>query len=473
MRRWIIWVGAALGLIALVSIVYQLYVMYGYNVYDPTRISKGRVAQVVTPDSQDELREAIQNASGPIAIAGAKYSQGGQTWIHDGTVVDIKNLNRIIDVDIPNATMTVESGCTWRQILEMLTPMGLSPEVMQSYYDFTVGGALSVNAHGRDTTGSIIKTVRSIRVMLYDGSIVNADRSERYDLFCAMIGGYSSCGIITEATLSLVDNTMITRETVSMPSHKYISYLHDTVIPHEYISLHNCIVYPPDFRNALVVNWHENHPQQVVRIADISRYTSPHVIDTFGELILRRIWGSKYVRNQLEKAITASPKEVHRNYEIGVPIASLGPWTQIISSNILQEYFIPHEQVNTFLDRLRDLYDTYRINILNASVRYVPADTESVLSYAPHDCCSIVLYINVTWLPGMTSFLRKWTQACIDAAIGCGGTYYLPYHLLATQSQFQNAYPGWKRLREIKNSYDPQHIFSNTLIDMYIMQHDD
>jgi len=471
MRRWMVWIGAIICIIVSMSVIYQLYLTYGYNVYDMTRISRGHVAQTITPTSQKELCDMLRHTSGPIAVAGARYSQGGQTWIEGGTVIDMQHLNRIPHVDIANKTITVEAGVTWRQILEALTPLGLSPDVMQSYYDFTVGGALSVNAHGRDTTGSIIKTVHSIQVALADGSLVHASRSERYDLFRAMIGGYSSCGIITQATLSVVDNTSIVRETTTLPRTAYVSYLREHIIPSNRISLHNFVVYPPDFQKGLIVNWHVTSPRNIVRSTDLVRSETPHFADSFGELMLRRVWGSKYMRKQLENIITARPKETHRNREIGVPVATLGSWTQILSSNILQEYFIPLEQFDTFCDRLRDLYHTFQMNILNVSVRYVSADTESLLTYAPQDCCSIVLYMNVTWYPGMMSFLRRWTQACIDAALGCTGTYYLPYHLLATQSQFHSAYPQWKHVRDIKQIYDPDHVFSNSLIETYILPH--
>jgi FAD/FMN-containing dehydrogenase len=56
---------------------------------------------------------------------------------------------------------------------------------------------------------------------------------------------------------------------------------------------------------------------------------------------------------------------------------------------------------------------------------------------------------------------KKWTRLLIDAALECGGRYYLPYQLYATEEQFNQTYPEFKILLERKKTYDPQGIFSN------------
>jgi len=118
---------------------------------------------------------------------------------------------------------------------------------------------------------------------------------------------------------------------------------------------------------------------------------------------------------------------------------------------------------------MRTTFNTYTVNVLNASIRYVPADKQTVMSYAPRDCFSVVLYINVIRLPYVFENARKWSQQLIDAALSCGGTYYLPYHFFARPDQFNMAYPNTHQLITIKNTYDPHHKFRNSLIDTYIM----
>ena len=80
-------------------------------------------------------------------------------------------------------------------------------KAMQSTDVFTVGGSIAVNAHGMDhRAGALMGSIRSLRVMLANGSIVTASREENPELFRHVIGGYGLFGIVTEATLDVVPN---------------------------------------------------------------------------------------------------------------------------------------------------------------------------------------------------------------------------------------------------------------------------
>ena len=49
----------------------------------------------------------------------------------------------------------------------------------------------------------------------------------------------------------------------------------------------------------------------------------------------------------------------------------------------------------------------------------------------------------------------------IDAALACGGRYYLPYRLHATPEQFDRAYPQASAFFAKKRTYDPDGVFQN------------
>jgi FAD/FMN-containing dehydrogenase len=83
---------------------------------------------------------------------------------------------------------------------------------MQTYANFTVGGSLSVNAHGRYMgEGPLAHSVESLRLILADGNLVEASPTQNPELFYAAIGGYGGIGVIAEATLLLADNIKIER----------------------------------------------------------------------------------------------------------------------------------------------------------------------------------------------------------------------------------------------------------------------
>ncbi|MGH9631214.1 MAG: FAD-binding protein [Bryobacteraceae bacterium] len=67
---------------------------------------------------------------------------------------------------------------------EHIDPADLSVKIMQSYANFTVGGSLAVNAHGRYVgAGPVILSVRSIKMVLPDGTLLHASRTVNPEIF--------------------------------------------------------------------------------------------------------------------------------------------------------------------------------------------------------------------------------------------------------------------------------------------------
>jgi hypothetical protein len=93
----------------------------------------------------------------------------------------------------------------------VLDPLGFSPAVTQSNHDFSIGGTLSVNAHGWPVPfGPFGATIRSFRIMLADGSILTCSNSQNAELFRLAVGGYGLFGIVIDADLAMVENSLLT-----------------------------------------------------------------------------------------------------------------------------------------------------------------------------------------------------------------------------------------------------------------------
>ena len=60
-----------------------------------------------------------------------------------------------------------------------------------------------------------------------------------------------------------------------------------------------------------------------------------------------------------------------------------------------------------------------------------------------------------------------WTRDLIDAALACGGRYYLPYQIHASREQFLAAYPRAPEFFALKQRVDPAYKFRNRLWDAY------
>ncbi|MES1180893.1 MAG: FAD-binding oxidoreductase, partial [Verrucomicrobiota bacterium] len=141
-----------------------------------------------------------------VSIAGARHSMGGQAVFPGCLYLDMTAMNKV-RVDKKAGTVTVGAGTMWHQLQHQLDAMGLAVDVMQTPNVFTVGGALSVNAHGSNpASGPMSSTVKSMRVALPDGQVVTCSPTENADVWSRVIGGYGMFGVILEATLTTRKN---------------------------------------------------------------------------------------------------------------------------------------------------------------------------------------------------------------------------------------------------------------------------
>jgi hypothetical protein len=96
-------------------------------------------------------------------------------------------------------------------------------------------------------------------------------------------------------------------------------------------------------------------------------------------------------------------------------------------TEILHEYFVPPGRLAEFFDRIRPiLRDSDQIDLLNVTLREVKQDNETILAYARSDEVGSVMYFSYRATPEWDERMRKITEHLIEAALTCGGTYYLP-----------------------------------------------
>src|SRR5437879_1201610 len=154
-------------------------------------------------------------------------------------------------------------------------------------------------------------------------------------------------------------------------------------------------------------------------------------------------YGEPRLHNCLSRNEAMSREEgcfVSRNQEMYDSMDYLE--NRLRDTDILQEYFIPHERMADFVDGLRDVVQRNGANLLNVTIRIVHKDTVTALPYAKQDMFGFVLYFNQRFDEVERSVLHKTTTELIDVALRLDGTYYLPYQLYYSKEQLHKAYPG-------------------------------
>ena len=222
---------------------------------DITGLNPIRVGRVIRPSSLEEIVTAIKSSTGPISIGGGRFSQGGQIAYPDSLHFDMRSFSKVVSFNIEKKEITVQAGITWREIQEYIDPHNLAIKIMQTYSNFTVGGSLSVNVHGRYIgEGPVVHTVKSIQLVMADSSVVAASPTVNRNLFYGAIGGYGGLGIITEATLQLADNEKVERRVTAMKISEYKEHFFKNVREDKDVVFHNADIYPPDYEVILDVS---------------------------------------------------------------------------------------------------------------------------------------------------------------------------------------------------------------------------
>lgn len=171
---------------------------------------------VVTPTTTSQVAQIMRLADRytiPVTPRGAGSGlSGGAIPLFGGIVLSLEKMNRIIEVDEENLTVTAEAGIVTNELNERLKDTGLFfagyPMSLESCF---LGGNIAENAGG----GKAIKYgvtrgyVLGLTVVTPQGEIVHLGGKvtkdvSSYDLKQLYIGSEGTLGIITEATIKLI-----------------------------------------------------------------------------------------------------------------------------------------------------------------------------------------------------------------------------------------------------------------------------
>jgi FAD/FMN-containing dehydrogenase len=438
------------------------------RVDDVTQINPTHVNNVIQPRTTEDIIKAVQSTTGPISIGGGRYSMGGQISYSNSLHLDMRKFNNVLALNSEKKQVTVQSGIVWRDLQKVIDKENLSIKIMQTYANFTVGGSISVNCHGRYIGhGPIISSVLELKLVIASGELVTASRTQNVDVFNAAIGGYGGIGVIVEATLQLVDNVKVERQTRLVDISEYNEFFNTTIRKDSSVIFQNGDLYPPYYNIVNNVSWKKTNKE----LTDTMRVT-PEGISYWLEPGLIKVvsWGSfgKWIRrNFIDPYIYSSEEVVWRNKEASYDVAELEPKSREEQTYVLQEYFIPVNNIRSFVPKMKAIYDKYDVNVINVSLRHAYPDNESFLSWAEEEVFAFVIYYKQGTDAKSKASVKQWTIEMTEAILSENGKWYLPYQPHATIEQFQKGFPNSVKYFEVKNRVDSTHRFNNQLLDKY------
>ncbi len=170
---------------------------------------------VVKPGGEEEIGAIVRLCAAlgvPLtARGGGTGLSGGCVPAPGGIVLSLERLNRVLDADRTNHTLTVEAGVPLGRLYQEVDRMGLYFPPHPGDEGAFIGGAVAANAGGARAVkyGTVRRFVRGLRVVLADGRVADLGgkilkSSTGYDLLDLMIGSEGTLGIITRVTVSLL-----------------------------------------------------------------------------------------------------------------------------------------------------------------------------------------------------------------------------------------------------------------------------
>lgn len=430
---------------------------------------------VVPPDAFDAqlatMRGLLKQAraeSKPFCVSAARHSMGGQSLVRDGVAVTLDGGRP--EADTKAMTYRVGAGTRWREVVRALDPIGFSPSVMQSNSDFGVGATFSVNAHGWAVPhGPCGTTVRSIRLLLADGTLMECSRETNPDLFALAMGGYGMVGIVLDLELEMSRNVLLTPSFAIMPSSRFadefMRVCRDGTTRMAYGRL--SVARSGFLEEAILVSLKPNGVQpdplppitHSRSLAALSR--GVYRLQQGGEAFKRFRWSAE---TRLVPAIGIGSRT--RNAIMSEPVSTLAGRDRR-RSDILHEYFLPPDRLMDFVQACREELPASAARFLNVTLRYVGADPVSVLGYAPAPRIAAVMSFSQSMTPEGEADMMALTERMIERVLDMGGTFYLPYRLHARPDQVERGYPGAGRMRAGRATYDPGRVFRNAMSDAY------
>jgi len=187
---------------------------------EPREVEKyivdGKVPKAVAfPESLQEIGEALRLAAeknfSVVPMGGGTKIAFGNPLLRADTVLNLSRMDRILETDLDNLTLTVQAGVKLITVQESLARNRHFIPLDPPFPAATIGGVLATNSSGpkRFLYGSSRDITLGVKVVLPGGEIVKAGGKtvknvSGYDMTKLYIGSLGTLGIIGEATLRLL-----------------------------------------------------------------------------------------------------------------------------------------------------------------------------------------------------------------------------------------------------------------------------
>jgi len=398
------------------------------------------------PASVPELQRLVARSSRIRALGtGHSFNRLADS---PGDLVSVEGLPRLIEVDTPNAAVTISAGLRYGELATALNQAGRALHNLGSLPHITVAGACATGTHGSgDTNGNLATAVSGLELVTADGDLVTVSRHADPGEFRGMVVGLGALGIVTRLTLDTV------------PAFNVRQYVYED-LPYEQVAAHFDEIMFSAYSVSLFTDWRSPR----IRQAWLKRRA-----DTVDSWTPKPRWRGGRLADGPRNPVPGLPAS-HCTMQLGVP----GPWHERLphfrpefvpsaGDELQSEYLLPRAGAVDALQALDQIADRLAPVVRVSEIRTIAPDSLWLSpSYRLDSAAFHFTWIN-DW-PAVAPVLAQVEEclAPLHARPHWGKLFGMGPGIL------RGLYPRLDNFRRLMHSYDPAGKFRNDLLDRYL-----
>ena len=437
------------------------------------RILEPAAGSSAVGDAAAAVERLIASAGRRGVIArGLGRSYGDPAQNGGGDVILMTGLDRILDVDIDGATVTVQAGVSLDRLMRALVPLGLWPVVTPGTRYVTVGGAIGSDVHGKNhhRDGTFGAHVRSMDMVSPGLGRITLTPDGTPEEFWATTGGMGLTGIVHQATMDLlrietsairVDSwrTSDLDETMALMAERDGSYRYS-------VAWIDCLARGASLGRSIVDFGEHAVPADLpkekraayraLRFSPVDSLPAPPwapsgLLNRWTVAAFNELWYRKSGR-RAEGHVVAASSFFH-------PLDMVNGWNRIYGARgFLQYQFVLPDGQEEILRRIIEELVGHRVaSFLAVLKRFGPANP-GPLSF-PSPGWTLALDLPVTF-----GDLAELLDGMDEQVVSAGGRIYLAKDSRLRPELLEAMYPGLPRWREVRDRMDPDRLMSSDLL---------
>jgi decaprenylphospho-beta-D-ribofuranose 2-oxidase len=418
----------------------------------------------LNPRDEDDAKGDIKK--GTLIARGLGRSYGDQAVNENKYVAICTKLNHFLHWDEQEGILECEAGVSLEEIITVFGPKGWLPMICPGTKFVTIGGAIANDIHGKahHIDGSFVNCVVSFTILLADGRLVEASRTENADLFWANFGGLGLLGVILKARLKLrkIETTYFKQKSIVIRNLDHMLEALDQY-DHEYnysVAWIDALAKGSKLGSGVLTLGNsaklnelpEKLKAEPLKLHKISKLTVPFFLPSF---VLNGL--TVRILNKAIAFVQNSPKDFVHYEKFFFPLDAIGHWNKGYGKRgfIQYQFVIPEDDGKKNLTEiLQMIAGSGCTPFLNVFKRM--GDGQGILSF-PFKGYTLAIDFPVT------AALHTFTPKLDAKVLSAGGRLYLGKDAMLQESTFKAMYPQHQEWMTIKRKYDPDNRFSSNI----------